>query len=123
MGLFKKKNAFEGINYLELTPIRKYEHVDNESGHIDVLVPRFTDIVLGKLLQPRMKNKFIKANLDEIGSCTWILIDGEHQVHQIADKLSVKFGARVDPTIDRLIAFLNQLYKNDFIYFKEIRKD
>ncbi len=123
MGFFKRKNAFEGLNYLELTPIRKFEHIEKETGLIDVMVPRFTDKFFGKIIQPKMKNKYIKANLDDIGSQTWLLIDGNNQVHQIADSLSAQFGERVEPSFDRLIAFLNQLYKNDFIYFKEIRKD
>lgn len=123
MGFFKKKNAFEGLNYLELTPIRKCEHIEKETGLIDVLVPRFTDKFFGKILQPKMKNKFIKANLDDIGTQTWLLIDGTNQVFQIADSLSEQFGERVEPSHDRLIAFLNQLYRNDFIYFKELKKD
>lgn len=123
MRLFSRKNKFEGLNYLELTPVRRYEHVEKDTGLIDVLVPRFNDKILGKYLQPRLKNKYIKANLDDIGTLTWQLIDGTSQVYQIADSLSTEFGERVHPSNDRLIAFLNQLYRNDFIYFKEIRKD
>lgn len=123
MRLFSRKNKFEGLNYLELTPVRRYEYVEKDTGLIDVLVPRFNDKILGKYLQPRLKNKYIKANLDDIGTLTWQLIDGTSQVYQIADSLSTEFGERVHPSNDRLIAFLNQLYRNDFIYFKEIRKD
>lgn len=108
---------------MELTPIRRYEHVEKDTGLVDVLVPRFNDKVFGRILQPRLKNKYIKANLDDIGTLTWKLIDGTSQVYQIAEALSSEFGERVHPSNDRLIAFLNQLYRNDFIYFKEIRKD
>jgi hypothetical protein len=122
MGLLKNKK-FKDLNLMELTPVRNYEHIENEKGLIDVLVPRFTDWFFGKLLMPRMKKKYIKANLDEIGSVTWLLIDGDNKVYQISDKLSDHFGEKVEPTVNRITLFMHQLYRNGFITFKEIRKD
>ena len=122
MGLFKNKK-FKDLNLMELTPIRNYEHKENENELIDVLVPRFTDWFFGKYLMPRMKNKHIKANLDEIGSKTWLLIDGENKVFQIAELLSEHFGEKVEPSVNRITLFMHQLYRNGFITFKEIRKD
>lgn len=122
MGLFGN-NKFKDLNLMELTPIRKHEHIEKEGGLIDVLVPRFTDWFFGKLLMPRMKNKYIKANLDEIGSQTWLLIDGTKQVYQISNELLENFGEKVEPVVNRTTLFMTQLYRNGFITFKEIRKD
>ncbi|MGE5479330.1 MAG: PqqD family protein [Chloroflexota bacterium] len=118
--MLAKKKKGEDINYLELTPNRLYEHELNEKGLIDVLVPRFTDKVFGKLLQPRLRNKYIKANLDALGSAAWELIDGKNNVDAIAATLRARFGEEIEPVYDRLTAFLTQLYKNGFINFKEL---
>ncbi len=122
MGLFTKKQNTEEWNYLELTPVAKYTCVDKEEGLIDVLVPRFNDKVFGKILQPRIKNKYIKANLDKFGSETWKLIDGQNKVKDIAFHLEQKFGTEIQPINDRLTLFLTQLNTNGFIYFLEFNK-
>lgn len=118
----KKKNKFENLNYLELTPIANYNYEKNEKGLINVLVPRFTDKIFGKILQPRLKSKYIKANLDEIGTATWLLINGSKNVHQIANDLSKQFGDKIHPVNERLTQFLTQLYQAGFISFAEIKK-
>ncbi len=123
MALFKNKKDSENLNLYEMTPLRNYTHQENDNGLIDVLVPRFTDKFFGKLLMPRLKNKYIKANLDEIGTQTWFLIDGNTQVSEICEKLQSKFGEAIEPAADRLTLFIQQLYRNGFITFKEIRKD
>jgi len=123
MALFKNKKDSENLNLYEMTPLRNYTHQENDNGLIDVLVPRFTDKFFGKLLMPRLKNKYIKANLDEIGTQTWLLIDGNTQVGEICEKLQSKFGEAIEPAADRLTLFIQQLYRNGFITFKEIRKD
>lgn len=118
---FSKKKKRE-LNYLEMTPIAIYSHEFNSDGKIDVLVPRFSDKVLGKLLQPRLKNKYIKANLDEFGSATWQLIDGNNSVTRIGELLTEKFGEQIQPVYDRLTLFLTQLYNAGFISFKELER-
>jgi len=118
----KKKNKFENLNYLELTPIANYTYEKRDNGLVNVLVPRFTDKFLGKYLQPRLKNKYIKANLDDIGTATWLLINGNNKVHQIASDLSEQFGEKIHPVNERLTQFLTQLYQAGFITFTEIKK-
>ena len=119
---FRKKNKLSDINYLELTPVVNYEHKTNEKGLVDVMVPRFNDRIFGRFLQPKLKDKYIYANLDEIGSQTWLLIDGKNKVYEIIEALDNHFGEKVQPVYDRLTMFLTQLYKNGFISFKELSK-
>jgi len=121
-GIFSK-NKKKKLNYLEMTPFAIYSHEFNSKGNIDVLVPRFTDKVFGKLLQPRLKNKYIKANLDEFGSATWLLINGNNSVTRIGELLTEKFGEQIQPVYDRLILFLTQLYNAGFISFKELERN
>lgn len=120
----KKKEALKDKNLMELIPVRNYEHNKKEDGLIDVLVPRFTDKFFGKYLQPKMKNKHIRANLDAVGSFTWEQIDGNNTVYQISENLKQHFGEEGLPDhVQRLAFFISQLFRNNFIYFKESRKD
>jgi hypothetical protein len=122
MQLFGKSQK-EDINYLDLTPYRKYNHSLKDDGLIDVLVPRFSDRILGKLLQPRLKNPFIRANLDELGTATWLEIDGKSKVGEIISKLERTLGDKVHPSQSRITLFLSYLHRNGFINFKEFNKE
>jgi hypothetical protein len=122
LGLFGG-NVENNLNYLEMTPRRIHGHEMNDNGLIDVLVPRFKNKFFKKFFIPSSKSPYIRANLDEFGSETWKLIDGQHRVSAIADILNEKFGEKIHPVLDRLTMFLTNLYRNGFISFIEIERD
>ncbi len=105
-----------------MTPVRNYGHETNNGNLIDVLVPKFKSEFFRNFLVPGNRSPYIKANMDEFGSETWLLMDGENKVEFIADKLTEKFGERIQPVLGRLTTFLTNLYKNGFISFKEIER-
>lgn len=123
-GRKREKEKLSKINYLELTPYPKYDYEENDNGLVDVLVPKFTDSVFGRILQPRLREerKYIRANLDEIGSEVWRLLDGKKKVGDIAEKLDAKLGEKIAPVHERLTKFFTQLYRNGFISFYELEK-
>ncbi len=121
LGLFKKQKAAD-INYLELTPYRKYTHEPRDEDTIDVLVPRFNDKILGKIFQPKLKNPYIKANFDKLGTAVWLEIDGKTNVDNIIMKVKEKLGEEVNPAYERVTMFLSQLHRNGFIDFHEFNK-
>jgi hypothetical protein len=117
---FSKKKINSLINYLELTPVRAYEHEVASSGKVSVLVPKFKNKFMVNLLMRRLKSPYIKAKLDDFGSLTWIEMDGKKNVHAISQSLINKFGDKVQPVEERLTKFLSQLYQYNFITFVEI---
>jgi hypothetical protein len=119
--LFRNKK-FENINFPDLTPYRLLEHKTGEKGLVDVLVPRFRSKFGQKWIQPRLKQKYIRANLDEIGSAIWLEINGERTIHEIAKIADDKFGDEIRPVYNRLAIFMKKLYQNGFIYFKELNQ-
>ncbi len=122
MSIFRKKK-YSNLNYLELTPIRNFEHNLKDDGLVDVLVPRFSDKILGKYLQPRLKNPYIRANFDELGTATWLEIDGNNKVYDIITKLNLTMGEKIQPAQQRITLFLSNLHRNGFINFKEFLKE
>jgi hypothetical protein len=122
MKIFNKGKETK-LNYLELTPVRNYDHVLEESGLVSVLVPRFPHKILGQIVNPFIKSQYFKARLDEFGSETWLVIDSSRNVLEIAGHLENKFGVKVQPVTERITKFLSDLYKYNFITFKELNKN
>jgi hypothetical protein len=118
--MFFRKKIDTTINYLELTPVRNYDHVIEDSGLISVLVPKFDIKWLDKIMSNIIKSRFFKAKLDEFGTETWLEMDGNKSVHLISEHLSQKFGEKINPVDERLTKFLTELYKYNFITFKEL---
>ncbi len=109
-------------NYLELTPECIHGYVIKENGKVSVLIPRFTSLFFGKYFLPLLKNKYIPLKLDELGSETWLLIDGKKNVQTICDILVEKYGDKMNPAEERVTSFLTHLYKNKFIKFNDLKK-
>jgi hypothetical protein len=117
----RKKKELVNVNYLELTPTCLYEHVLEGNGNVSVLIPRFTNKILVRILSPRLKSPFVKAKFDEFGSHVWLEIDGNKKVSDISAALRQKFGERIEPVEERLTKFLTQLYNYKFVSFNEIK--
>lgn len=120
--LKRKRNELSAINYLELTPTRSYEDMTEENGMLSILIPRFANKILVKLIVPMLKSPYVKVKLDEFGSEVWRQIDGKKNVQEIADILKMKFGEKIEPVGERLTNYLTQIHRYNFISFNEIKK-
>jgi hypothetical protein len=118
--MFFRKKIDTSINYLELTPVRNYDHVIEENGLVSVFVPKFDIKWIDTMMSRIIKSRFFKAKLDEFGTATWLEMDGYKSVQLISSHLSQKFGEKINPVDERLTKFLTELYKYNFITFKEL---
>ena len=118
--MFFRKKIDTSINYLELTPVRNYDYVVEDTGLISVLVPKFDIKWLDKIMSKIIKSRFFKAKLDEFGTATWLEMDGTKSVQTVSEHLQKKFGDKINPVNERLTKFLSELYKYNFITFKEL---
>jgi len=116
-----KDNKKEEINLLELIPDRNIEY-ETDDDMVTLLTPRFKNRFLNKYLQPRLKNRYFRVDLDEIGSFVWLLCDGSRTAGEIADKMSNHFGEDVEPVMERLKLFFGQLEGLNFIRFVNIEE-
>jgi len=117
---FGRKN--KEYNYLSMTPVRVHRHEEREDGMVNVLIPRFKSNFAKKLFSKAVSSPYIKANLDEFGTATWLLIDGNRNVQNIGEALVEKFGEKVEPVYERLTRFLTDLHRYNFISFIELKK-
>jgi hypothetical protein len=118
--LFTKRKIPKKTNFLELTPISKIQYEKLDEDKVLLLIPRFKSKFAQKYLIPKFQNKYIKANLDEFGSSTYLLIDGNKNVYEISNLLREKYGEKVEPVYERVTKFFGYLYQYGLITFKEI---
>lgn len=121
----KKKEIEPEVNMLELIPERLIDHEKGEGDVITLLSPRFKSRMMKKLLEGRLKNRFLKVNLDEIGSSVWLLCDGSRNIREIGERMKERFGEKIEPCYDRLSLFFSQLEISRFIRYsnlEELRK-
>ncbi len=116
-----KKNKATSINLLELTPVRINGH-EEVDGLVNILIPKFKKEFMKKII-PKNKSKDIRVKLDELGSAAWLAIDGNKNVLTIVEELKQSFGDKIEPAVARVSQFINGLYANNLLYFKELRKE
>lgn len=119
-GYFEKRRLLKSANFLKLTPVRRHEFRVEEDGMVTVMVPKFSGWLSSKILQPFVRHPYIYLSLDEAGSATWHLCDGNRNVETICLALKQTLGEKVHPTEDRVTTFLSRLYKDKIITFREI---
>ncbi|MCX6270214.1 MAG: PqqD family protein [Bacteroidetes bacterium] len=107
----------KSVNYLDLIPSPILSHQIEESGLVTLLVPRFRSPFWSRFINQHTPKKDILLKLDELGSSTWILLDGKRTVEQICIELTLTLGEKIHPAEERVTKFLSQLYRNKFISF------
>ncbi len=122
MALFGSSKIKKNINFLDLTPIKKYADERDETGLVSILIPRFQSERMAKIFLSRKKSNIYKVKLDELGSATWNEINGNQKVHAICDKLTNLLGEKINPAEQRITQFLSILYQQKCIAFQELKK-
>jgi len=123
VGYFKRREILKHANFLDLHPLPQHGHEMEEEGTVRVLIPRFNGKISKLMLQSRRRSPFIKLSLDELGSATWLLMDGKNDVRTICRTLREQLGEKIEPAEERVTKFLSQLYNQDLIIFREILKE
>ncbi len=124
MGLnfFQRRRILKGANYLELTPVRTEHFETSTGGLVTLLVPKFKSRTLSYFLIPKGKSDHFRIRLDEMGSATWLAIDGQKNVGVLCQILSDVVGEKIQPVHERVPKFLTTLYEQRYITFKELQE-
>ena len=116
----ERKKILKSVNTLDLTPIKLYSDIENNDELVTVIVPKFKNKIVLKLVSPKLKSDHFKIKLDKFGSTVWSKINGKTKVDQIIKDLKKKFGDEIQEENERTTKFIFQLYEQGFISFKEI---
>jgi len=122
VGYFARRRILKNANFLDLSPLALFGHELDTQGNVVILIPRFQGFLFSRILQPRLKNPYIKLELDDLGTATWLMLNGKTSVRNICSTLRQQKGSAAEPVEDRVTRFLSQLYAQKLIVFTEILK-
>jgi hypothetical protein len=121
VNLFRKTSRkWRGVDFMGLVP----EHAcgwerGDRPGQVVVLQPRFHKGVMGRFLQPRLKDnkKYLRIPLEERGSFLWGLMDGRRTVGELTETFRGQFPGEADQVPQRVATYLYQMADNQIIRF------
>lgn len=120
---FQRRKILKKVNFLEMHPVRVHEHLIKSDGNVCLKIPRFRKRWLQNFIISGRRKKHFNVYFDELGSATWLAINGERTVREICDLLIDDLGGKLEPfdeAEDRVTRFLSQLYDQRYITFKEL---
>ena len=120
LSFIERKKILKSINTLDLTPIKLYSEEVDKDELVTVIIPKFKNKIVVKLISPKLKSDHFKVKLDKFGSATWLKINSKTKVEQIIKDLKKKFGDEIKEEHERTTKFIFQLYTQGFISFKEL---
>ncbi len=123
LNFFQRRKILKKLNFLDIIPIRIHKHIINEDGNVELIVPKFSNKKVSNFCVPKSKSENFKVKLDEIGSATWLEIDGKRKVKDICNTLDEKFGDKIKSVEKRITKFMTQLYEQRYISFVELQKE
>lgn len=116
----ERKKILKSVNTLDLTPIKLYSEEVDKDELATVIVPKFKNKIVVKLISPKLKSDHFKVKLDKFGTAVWLKINGKTKVDHIIKDLKKKFGDDIKEEHERTTKFIFQLYEQGFISFKEL---
>ena len=126
LNFFQRRKILKNANFLELTPIRNRDYDFTEEGKVYIVVPKFDKQWMRNFFISGRRRKNVSVYLDDLGSHTWLEIDGNKNVGEICDILKNKLGKKLEPleeVEDRVTKFLSMLYQQRYIWFRELEQN
>ena len=105
-------------NLLELVPEQKRTSEERPDGMIDVILPRYGNGWLSRILESVFRGAPVRVQLDDVGTRVWRLCDGHRCVRDIGTSLHAELGDSIEPVYDRLGEFFKQMKKAGLIRWK-----
>lgn len=106
-------------NLYGLCPVHAAACEVGADGLVAVLVPRFENWLLRKLLVPLLRRPDFRVRFDPLGSFVWQQCDGKTTVVDIAARAAAKFGGDAEAMLHRTGAFLAKLARERVVTMRQ----
>jgi hypothetical protein len=116
-------HRFAGIDFMELIPKSRVEYeIADDDAKVVLLLPRFTDPIFGRLVQPRLSQhkKFIRMALDQRGSWIWQNLGDNVRMGDLVAGFQEKFPNDQNDAPERLSGYLFNMWENKFVEFTNL---
>ncbi len=101
-----------------MVPVQRHPYRTREDGTVDIIIPRYGDNIIGRVLSRFLKEAPIQVHLDRIGTRTWLLCDGRKTIHEIGQHLHREFESEVEPVYERLELFFRHMDRQRLISWR-----
>lgn len=105
-------------NLLQLRPVLKEGLRHSRIDQVNYLIIPRTNFLERLSIRYFKQPAERKIHLDENGSFVVKLLDGEHTVAIIAEKIKAHFGEEAEPVLERLVKFLQILEVQEWIHYR-----
>lgn len=117
----RRHGPTDGPNLLDLTPRREVAWEQGEDGSVTLVRER------PRVRSPRSLGRWVsfmmappRIRLDDVGSYTWLRMDGATDVRELAEMVRTEFGDRVEPVGQRLGQLVRVLRRERFVSYAEL---
>jgi hypothetical protein len=121
MSLFQRSSRkWRGVDFMSLVPQKACGWDESsEPGNVVVLQPRYGSGLLGRFIQPRLKEskKYVRIPLEERGSFLWLTMDGQKTVGDLATSFFQEFELEAESVPERVSTYLYQMVENKLVKF------
>lgn len=122
MGKNRKKLTEPSQNFLDVVPVQNNNWEKTGDGRAYLLVPRFRNRLMKKIMTKMGKSEFVKVFFDQTGTEVWQLIDGTSTVEQIGQKIVNQNNESEEQKYQRLSQFISILARNRFVNLKNFQE-
>jgi len=105
----------EAAAFWNACPRRLLDWRGLDDGRCVVLRPQLGTGRIGRWLASKLGDPCYRIRLDDVGSFIWKACDGETRLTEMADRLRVRFGERVEPAEERLARFVQSMLRSRMI--------
>lgn len=117
MNFFQRRKILRSTSLLDLVPVPLVSHEQNESGKVELLVPKFRNEKFARWFIPRRRTVHYRIKLDETGSRVWLQLDGVKTFETLLQQLTLPGETDFE---ERLGKFFTLMYDNGYITFKQL---
>lgn len=115
----KQKPEQQSGNFLDLIPAYNNNWDTAEDGRIYLLVPRWKNKLMKKIMLRFGRSEFVKVYFDQTGTKVWAKIDGKRTIGQIGADMELEKDETEEQKYNRLGQFFGILARNKFVGLKD----
>jgi hypothetical protein len=115
-----KRKLSETDPYM-LVPVPLFHHEMNDSGNIELHIPKFKNQTFGKLFLRKKSLPCFVTELDPLGTRVYKHLNGVNTVKEIISHVRTDGKETIEQLEERTITFLQQLFNYKYITFKQLQ--
>lgn len=111
----KKQTIDPSVNLLDVKPQRAAQWIQEADDSVVILIPKFRNPILVRLLLPYLAKQNFRLTLDRYGSAFWNACDGSVSVASVIETMKRCFPDEAETMHERVINFTRHLFREQFI--------